>query len=278
MEQRCYIESEPHTPLQIASTIKLSDSGTGPPVGRETCHVIVEAPLVIDVANVGTFTVMALPQNRRFLAVGFLLAEGIIDKVSDMALLNECPDDPNVIRIQLTNPGGKRTPNRNLVVTSSCGLCGNTALEQLLDSLGSAPDTLRVSSTNIHGALNDMYARQELFKQSGGTHAAAIFDCHGEIIAFAEDIGRHNALDKVIGQCLLEGRDGPGCGVALSGRVSLELVVKCARAGIELIAAISAPTSLAIAAAEKCNICLCAYARKDRLTVFMHPHRVMEID
>ena len=121
-----------------------------------------------------------------------------------------------------------------------------------------------------------MRRHQQLFASSGGTHAAAIFTRDGDIFSVAEDIGRHNALDKCIGQCLLMERPTVGCGVALSGRVSLEMVVKAARAGIEIISAVSAPSSMAIDEALRSQITLCGFVREFRLTEFSHPFRIVE--
>jgi FdhD protein len=101
-----------------------------------------------------------------------------------------------------------------------------------------------------------------------------IFEADGDLVAHAEDAGRHNALDKAIGRCLRSGRSPRGCGAALSGRVSLEMVAKCVRADIELISAISAPTSLAITTAERCGVTLCTFVREDRATVFTHARRL----
>jgi FdhD protein len=117
---------------------------------------------------------------------------------------------------------------------------------------------------------------QHIFRMTGGAHAAGISDSSGKISAFAEDIGRHNALDKAIGKCLLGGLPMKSCAVALSGRVSLEMVTKSARAGIELIAAVSAPTSLAIEAAERWNITLCGFVRSDKLNVYTHSKRITQ--
>ena len=124
-------------------------------------------------------------------------------------------------------------------------------------------------------AREGLAGRQTLFEVCGGTHAAGIYDESAAILSYAEDAGRHNALDKAIGKCLLTDTPTRGRAAALSGRVSLEMVSKCARAGIELISAISAPTTLAIEVADRCGITLCAFVRENRATVFTHPRRVV---
>ena len=118
---------------------------------------------------------------------------------------------------------------------------------------------------------------QTVFEATGGVHAAGVFDAAGAMLATAEDIGRHNALDKAIGECLLAGRATGGCGVVLSGRVSFELVAKAARAGVEVILAVSGPTSLAVEAADRWNITLCGFVRGDRMNVYTHPGRIEEL-
>ena len=115
---------------------------------------------------------------------------------------------------------------------------------------------------------------QPLFRKTGATHAAAVFDAAGEILTLAEDSGRHNALDKALGQRLLAGRPTNGHGVIISGRISYELVLKSARAGLELVAGVSAPTALAVEAAALRNITLCGFVREDRATVYTHPYRI----
>jgi len=119
-----------------------------------------------------------------------------------------------------------------------------------------------------------MTEHQSIFYRTGGTHTAAIFNGAGSIVSLAEDIGRHNAMDKAIGKLMLAGERVQGLGVALSGRVSLEIIIKAARAGLELISAVSAPTSMAASMAEKCNITLCAFVRDERMTVYTHPQRL----
>jgi FdhD protein len=165
---------------------------------------------------------------------------------------------------------------RNLLIVSSCGLCGVEGLDEKLRSLPRVGRSLRVESRVLAEVRKRLRDRQPLFEACGGTHAAGIFTANGELVATAEDAGRHNALDKAIGRCLLAGRSPAGCAAALSGRVSLEMVGKCARAGIELVSAISAPTSLAIEVAERCGITLCAFVREQRATVFTHPARITD--
>jgi FdhD protein len=114
-----------------------------------------------------------------------------------------------------------------------------------------------------------------LFTRTGGTHAAGIFTVTGELLAIGEDIGRHNAFDKAMGQCVLRGVPTAGRAAVLSGRVSVELVAKAARAGLELIAAVSAPSSLAIQVAERCQVTLCGFVREKRATVYTRPQRII---
>ncbi len=188
----------------------------------------------------------------------------------------DCEDDPLKIQVRLTGakPGGTTGPSSGRLVASSCGLCGADDLASRLASLPQVGNTLEVAAPSLRRSAQALRRRQPLFTACGATHAAGLFDASGELLCVFEDVGRHNALDKVIGCCLLEGRSPAGYGVMLSGRVSLELVDKCARAGIEFIGAVSAPTSLAVEAADRCGITLCAFVRGTRATVFTHPERL----
>jgi FdhD protein len=247
------------------------------PQKEEVC-VIQEAPVTIDVEGVETYTLLCTPIDRRALAAGFLLTEGVIDRMADIETLKGCDDDPNTIRVRLTD----KTPRiddagRNLLIVSSCGACGSEGLDKRIAALPGVGDSLRVEAGLLHAVYTALRGRQTLFEACGGTHAAAVFDVKGTILASAEDTGRHNALDKAIGKCLLAGIETAGQGAALTSRLSLEMVSKCARAGIELITAVSAPTSMAIDVAQTCNITLCAFVRETRATVFTHPARVIGI-
>ncbi|UCE65819.1 MAG: formate dehydrogenase accessory sulfurtransferase FdhD [Candidatus Zixiibacteriota bacterium] len=269
-------EKEKHPEaLKYVRADRISTGDKAKKVEEEEVCVIEEAPLTIEVEGLDSYTLLSAPLDKRALAVGFLFGEGIIERIEDITSLNECEDDSNTIRIHLKDDISRTAGSgRNLMIVSSCGACGSENLRERIDALPKAGDSLTIDAGILPSVYNKMRQEQTLFKKCGGTHAAALFDKRGKIISCAEDTGRHNALDKTIGKCLLAGISTAGLGVALTSRLSLEMVSRCARAGIELIAAVSAPTSLAIEVAEKCNITLCAFVRETRATVFCHPGRV----
>ena len=235
-----------------------------------------EVPVTIDVEGVGAYTVLCSPDDKRAMVVGFLFSRGLIGRIGDIAILNECIDPPEVMRVRLGETAPKTDGQaRNLLIVSSCGICGSESMKEMLDAMPKVGDTLEIKGDVLRAASRALDEKQLLFKESGGTHAIGIFDAQGDTLSCAEDIGRHNALDKAIGKCLLLGKPTSGCGAMMSGRVSLEMVDKCARAGIEVISAVSAPTSLALEAAERCNITVCAFVRDTRATVFTHPKRLI---
>jgi FdhD protein len=257
-----------------ARRISTADPAAGPV--DETVGVVREAALTLDVKDVGSYTLLCTPGDERALAAGFLLSEGIIRDIQEIAVLKPCDDDEAVWRVKLT---GKvpwvEDKDRSLLIVSSCGACGSEDIESRLRDLPPVGDALEIDGAVLRSLGGALRERQVLFDWCGGTHAAGIFDGTGKILASAEDAGRHNALDKAIGKCLLAGTPTAGLGVVLSGRTSFEMVGKCAKAGIELISAVSAPTTLAIEVAERCNITLCAFVRETRATVFCHPRRVI---
>lgn len=268
----------------------------GQPAVEERCWLIEEQALFIEVAEVGLYTLMwtrtdtaaasgfmpglgvlgDIPEpDALALTIGFLLTEGMIDRLDDIAELAVCPEAAEVVRVKLTHPAQVRTNRQGGFVASSCGACGPVEnIADLRAGLTPVGDTLRVEPRQLQQMMTAMEARQRLFNRTGGAHAAAVFSPRAELLATAEDLGRHNALDKAIGQCLLRGQATAGCGVLMSGRVSLEMIVKAARAGIELVAAVSAPSSLAVEAATALAITLCGFVRDGRLTAFSHPRRV----
>jgi FdhD protein len=270
------------------------DSG---PAVKVQCAVVEEDVLSIDIEGVGSYLLMWTPTEALgapigytradgvladadcpealALAAGFCFTEGLISGLDDIATLAFCPNKPGVVRVQLVDPSRVVARRRNVVVMSSCGVCGSReAIDNNSLDLSQVSDTLRVERSHLGRLMTAMRGRQELYEQTGGTHAAAVFGPDGRVFAIAEDLGRHNALDKVIGRCLLQRQDLASCGVLLTSRLSFEMIVKAARAKFQLVSAVSAPTSLAIEIANRCGITLCGFVREDRATIFTHPNRV----
>jgi FdhD protein len=241
---------------------------------EEQCCAAVEEVLTLSIEQVGDITLMCTPVDIDALALGFLYSEGYIRSRAEVTLVSSPEESMGspVILVKLDNPE-ECEQGRNLIITSSCGACGVRSIQSLVAS-AEVERTMAVSAEYLVSLADTMRERQEIFHSTGGTHAAVIFRENGEICSFAEDIGRHNALDKAVGKLLLRDALAGSCGVMLSGRVSFEMVAKAARAGLELVAAVSAPTTMAIEAAEKCGITLCCFVRRNRLTVFTNPERV----
>ncbi len=164
--------------------------------------------------------------------------------------------------------------SRSLLSVSSCGICGKTELgEDFLDR-----EAIRATETFSAGRFTDMFDQmnqgQHDFRQSGGTHAAAVFDADGSLMVIREDIGRHNAVDKVVGWLLLRGRLGEAKAMTVSGRISYEITIKAFKAGIPFLAAVSAPSSLAVDYAKEFGITLMGFCRQGRATCYAHPFRI----
>lgn len=235
--------------------------------------VVVERPLVVSVDG-AEYAIMRTPGDDRELAVGFLYSEGLIPGLDAVVLLSECSETPDSIVVR-TAAGASASAQRNLVVNSSCGLCGRLDIAALVKSLRPVGTGQRVDSAVLRRVGEKVRGQQSLFAATGGTHAASLFGLAGELVVVREDVGRHNALDKVLGHALLRGLDAGKLCVYLSGRVSLEMVVKAGRAGLSVIAAVSAPTDAAIDAAERLGIALCGFVRGGEFTVYTHGERIL---
>jgi len=249
-------------------------SGAAGPPPRDL--VVVEKAVTIAVQDAENFTILCTPSDLEALAAGFLFAESMIESLDDIVSIRADGGNSSV-EVELADPS-KAVGRRNLIIASSCGMCGVRNLKRILYTTAPCENRLRVGVEFLHEAIEKMYPMQEIFRETGAAHAAGLFSGDGRIVAFGEDIGRHSALDKAVGKCLLEGRSMVGCAVALSGRVSFEMVTKAARAGLELIAAISAPSSLAVEAARRWNITLCGFVREDRANVYAHPERIIGME
>ncbi len=248
--------------------------------------VVVEEPLEIRVAGAGDdgpgtslSVTMRTPGHDVELAVGFLHGEGIVRSREDVAGSRISGLDGNIVRIQLA--GGvdfdAAKLQRHFYMTSSCGVCGNASLaavERMLRS-PSVNGRLKVSTALIESLSDRARAGQDVFRETGGLHASCLFDAEGRLLDVREDVGRHNALDKLIGARLLAGELPLSDGVLfLSGRASFELLQKAAAAGIPVVAAVGAPSSLAIDLAQRTGIMLVGFLRGRSFNVYAHRERL----
>jgi len=187
--------------------------------------------------------------------------------------LSQCQDNPHVVTVKTKRKSGD-TP-RNMIITSSCGLCGHENIQALLESLKRLDCPMKMPLDVLFRIPERVRESQVLFSQTGGAHAAALFDTKGNLLAVREDVGRHNALDKLLGYALLSGIATGESGIFLSGRVSLELIIKVARARVPLVAAVSAPTAAAVQASDCLGITLCGFVRGNEVSVYTNGWRVV---
>jgi FdhD protein len=244
------------------------------PTERIYGRVVAEQAVTIRVKGVGEFTLLCTPLDLEALAAGFAHSEGMIESANDILRISRDERQPDLVELEVANPDGI-AGRRNMLVSSSCGLCGVRLIERTLWNTPPVPKSLRLSAELLIRMPDRLVDEQRIYRQTRGAHAAGIFDDRGDFLAFAEDIGRHNALDKVIGKCLLGRRPPRGLGVVLTSRASFEMVAKAGRAGLELIAAVSAPSSLAVETARTLNITLCGSVQRGKADLFTHPRRVV---
>jgi len=245
-----------------------------------------EEPLELRVNGASLAVTMRTPGHDVELAHGFLLTEGVIGDRADVGTARYCAgaeDGVNTYNLlDVALAPGVAPPEvgvaRNFYTTSSCGVCGKAALDavRLTTRYPPADDRAEVSAALLGTLPDRLRARQRVFESTGGLHAAGLFTTDGEEIAVREDVGRHNAVDKVIGAALLAGRVPLAATVLLvSGRASFELAQKAAMAGVPILAAVSAPSSLAADLADAQGITLVGFLRGDTMNVYTRPERVL---
>lgn len=247
----------------------------------------VEEPLEIRLGGTPLTVTMRTPGSDIELAQGFLLTEGIISGRDDVLSARYCgrPDGTNTYNVlDVTLAPGVPAPavdvTRNFYTTSSCGICGKASLEavRLASRYDPGDDPVRVTAAALTAMPDQLRAAQDVFATTGGLHAAALFDFTdgGTMRVVREDVGRHNAVDKVIGWAL-ENRQVPLAGAVLlvSGRASFELTQKAVMAGIPVLAALSAPSSLAVDLAADCGLTLVAFLRGASMNVYSRPDRII---
>jgi len=257
---------------------------------RETASLALEEPLAVDLNGQQVAVLMRLAGLEKELAVGFCVSEGFVATSDDLLLVEHCGQGIAAPGNSLKSGGASR--NRVRISARPEGLCPDARLDvtRLIRAGCGRSDAVvaldlpildegpHFAAEMLLGLGSKLRAAQRLHRESGGLHAAALFDASGYLVCSAEDVGRHNALDKVAGHCLLR-RIPLDDKVALcSGRLSYEMAAKVARLGLPLLMSVTAPTALAVETAEACNLTLVGYVRGSGMTVYCHPDRVIVRD
>ena len=254
--------------------------------------IAIEEPLEIRLKSGNEVRTVAItmrtPGHDYELTTGFLLSEGILRHRQDFSDMRYCLDQSdtvtqeyNQLMITLRNGDLSKLPQleRHFFTNSACGVCGRTMIEDLQHRAGPLPNdvasTLAISSDTIRSLPVSLRSSQKIFDRTGGLHAAALFSANGEVLTVREDIGRHNALDKLLGWGLLNDQLPFNNHILLvSGRASFELLQKCAVAKIPIFCAISAPSSLAVSLAQQFGITLIGFLRNERYNIYTYPERI----
>jgi FdhD protein len=253
--------------------------------GRATDRAAVEEPLEVRLHGRPFAVIMRTPGEDRSLAAGFLLSEGVIAGAADLGAVEHCrhpdyPDRHNVVDVYLVGAAAaaleERIARRRQVATSSsCGMCGRLTIDSLSLRAGPLSPVWSIPRETAAALPGMLRARQALFDETGGLHAAGLFDPAGSCVRAAEDVGRHNAVDKVVGSMVLDdGLPLTRYALVVSGRTSFEIVQKAWIAGIGLVCAVSAPSSLAIDLAERAGITLLGFVRDGGFNVYTHGARI----
>ncbi len=251
--------------------------------------VVMEEPLQLLLDGEPLSVVMRTPGNDIELTLGLLFAEGVIGSAKDVKAVRISAEagerenaadvdanivESNVIDVQLVGEPGRR-PERSMLASSACGVCGAVMIEDLRRGLSPLGEGPRVQASVLPGLVDALRAGQGVFERTGGLHAAGLFSAEGSLLCVREDVGRHNALDKVAGRWLLDGKLPASQSVlVVSGRAGYEIVQKSITAGIPILAAVGAPSSLAVALAREFNQTLVGFLRGERFNVYSAPERL----
>jgi FdhD protein len=240
--------------------------------------VAVEKPVAIEFNGISHAVMLASPANFHEFALGFALTEGIIASADEMY---ECEVEHQaegvVVKTTISSKrfAALKDRRRNLTGRTGCGLCGVETIDQAVRHPSVVTHHFELAQGLLVSGMKKMHDMQPMHHQSGATHAAAWMDLKGEIKVVREDVGRHNALDKLMGHLALEAQDFSQGVVLITSRASFEMVQKCAAMGVGLMAAISAPTSLAVSLAQETGVTLIGYMRQEKFVIYANPQRVL---
>jgi FdhD protein len=251
--------------------------------------VVTEEPLQLMLDGKPLSVVMRTPGHDLELCLGLMFAEGILRSLDELKLIRisaesgetegRVPVEPdllesNQVDVHLAG-AARRKPERSMLSSSACGVCGTVLIEDLRRDLATLPDGPKVDPSMLPGLVEILREGQGVFDRTGGLHAAGLFNAKGKLLHLREDVGRHNAVDKVVGRALLDGAlPAAGAVLVVSGRAGYEIVQKSISAGIPVLAAVSAPSSLAVALAREFNQTLVGFLRGDRFNVYSGPERL----
>ncbi len=278
----CPIENQPE---EIRATSKRVLRWANGALVQETDDWLArEEPLEIRVKGESIVITMRTPGHDEELALGFLVSEGVISGLNDVIEVAHCQQGDaalhgNILNVFLSPKVeiNLASLKRNVYASSSCGLCGKASIESLqnnFEQLSKCEPTVGVET--IITLPDKLRSKQATFDKTGGLHAAALFDSAGELLVLREDVGRHNAVDKILGHAILKGSlPLEGCVLMVSGRVSFEILQKALAGRIEIVCAVSAPSSLAVDVAQDCGQTLIGFLRDGKFNVYSHKERII---
>ena len=255
---------------------------------RDRDRAATEEPLEIRIHDRPFAVIMRTPGADRELAAGFLLAERVVRSSDDLGTIAHCTDPDaagvraeNLVNVTLANGSAPlleqlMADRRQVTTNSSCGLCGRRTIESLSADAAPILASWTVPTATIAAMPAQLRARQTVFDETGGLHAAGLFSRDGVLVDSAEDVGRHNAVDKIVGRMLMrEALPLSESMLCVSGRTSFEIVQKAVFAGIPVVAAVSAPSTLAISLADALGVTLIGFVRGDGFNIYAHPERIV---
>lgn len=250
--------------------------------------VATEEPLQLLLDGEELSVVMRTPGQDIELALGLLFAEGVVRSPADVKLIRISAEsgetaigidvdasilESNTVDVHLAGEP-RRRPKRSMISSAACGVCGAVLIEDLRRDLAVLPAHQPIDAATLPPLVAQLRSRQGVFERTGGLHAAGLFTLRGELFKVREDVGRHNAVDKIVGQLFMDGRIPSGGILVVSGRAGYEIVQKSISAGIEILAAVGAPSSLAVALSREFNQTLVGFLRGERFNVYSAPERL----